>query len=103
VVGKFPSGKIFLPSSGVGTKSAAWKAWQKRKAQVCAGQKVTDADILSAVELWADRKTELAMRGGDAIGAKALPAMINSDDFEEAIVFAVKTRTSAEQEFPNAS
>ena len=99
---KFPAGKIFIPSSGVGTKGAAWKAWQKRTAQTCKGQKVTNVDVLCAIELWAAHKIQIAMAGGEGIGAKALPAMINAEDFDDAIVRAVSTRLQA-QEVPNAS
>jgi hypothetical protein len=100
---KFPPGKIFIPSSGVGTKGAAWRAWQKRTAQICQGQQVTNADVLAAIELWASRKIALAMAGGESASAKALPAMINAEDFDDAIVRAVKTRTAPPLEIPDAS
>ena len=94
---KFPKDKIFLPTSGVGTRGTTHKAWVKRTSARCQGEKITNEDVLQAVKFWASRKMALADAGGDWLGIKALAAMINHEDFEDAIEMAVRMRTEVKE------
>jgi hypothetical protein len=97
---RFPPEKRFLPS-GVGTQEATWQAWQKHLGRTVQGHPVTNADVLSAVQMWAQQKLRLAQEG-ESLAAKMLPAMINSPDFVDAVVRSVKARIAA-QEVEHAS
>lgn len=80
----------------VGTKGKTWEAWRKRVGTFASGVRVTDAHILGAVELWANRQHRLATEG-KSLSAKSLPALINNPDFDDALIHV------AAQEVPHAS
>lgn len=70
----------------VGTKGAAWEAWQKRRGMVTPnGVKVTDEHIQAAVRLWAETRYKLA-KAGKNLSMPNLSTLINSADFEDALL-----------------
>ncbi len=95
----YPPDKRFLPAA-VGTKEASWRAWQPHLTKTVAGHPVTNADILEALNLWAGAKVKRA-KAGEGLACKMLPAMLNSADFVDGVVAAVRARLA--QEVPHAS
>lgn len=70
----------------VGTKGKAWEAWQKRRGLVTpSGVKVTDEHIRAAVRLWAETRYKLA-KAGKNLSMPNLSSLINSADFEDALL-----------------
>lgn len=83
----------------VGTLEASWQAWQKHLGRLVKGTslRVTDADILAAVQAWANVLRARA-KNGMSLTWPMLPTMINKPDFVDAVVQSVRKR-----EVPSAS
>lgn len=74
----------------VGTKGAAWEAWQKRRGVVTPeGVKITDSHVLGAVKLWSETRYKLA-KAGKNLSMPNLSSLINSADFEDALLRVVE-------------
>jgi uncharacterized protein YdaU (DUF1376 family) len=87
----FPPNKRFL-ASGIGTYEAAWSAWKKRTAcRLASGQKVTDENMLAAVQLWAKAKLNAA-RSGDSLAVPMLATLINSPAFVDGLIRASSSK-----------
>jgi hypothetical protein len=94
ILESFPPEKRFLPT-GSGTNEATWKAWQKRTSALVKGKRITDADMLEAIRMWASVKLSLA-RSGEKLAAPMLPTLINGDGFVDALVRVVEARNETE-------
>lgn len=74
----------------VGTKGKVWDAWQKRLQMVTpTGRRIESVDVLEAVKMWADVKLQQA-RAGKRLSCPMLPSLINSPDFEDALLRATE-------------
>jgi len=98
---QFPDHGKYI-ASAVGTSELTWQAWQKHLGRVVKGttEKVTNQDILEGVKIWAMEGMRRA-QSKTSLSAKMLPSLLNSPDFVDAVIMAVKKR-SCSQEVQNA-
>lgn len=87
---KFPNDPRAQFVAAVGTKGKAWEAWRKRLGVVTPnGVRITNDHILAAVKMWAENKYAKA-KAGKSLSAPNLSTLINSADFEDALLRAVE-------------
>lgn len=97
IADQFPAEKRYV-AAGAGTTEATWKAWEKRMQARVQGHAVTHGDMAQAIGSWEQAKRRKAEQGVQ-LSAPMLPTLINSDDFVDALVLAVRKRMeSAEVE-----
>lgn len=90
IADQFKEDKRFV-AAGSGGFEAVWKAWEKRMQARVQGVPVTHQDMLAAVRLWIEAKRRKAEQGIQ-LSCPMLPTLINSPDFVDALVFAVRDR-----------
>ena len=93
---QFPDHGKYI-ASAVGTSELTWQAWQKHLGRVVKGttEKVTNQDILEGVRIWAMEGMRRA-QSKTSLSAKMLPSLLNSPDFVDAVIMAVKKRSCSQ-------